>query len=207
MMVGALGPGCVSTIHKLEPGWDGTTEPDCSDGWGPVVGDVVVGSVALAVGASELQRNDRSDNATGVALAAIGVGTVFEIAALIGNDRIRECRRARVAWWTGRATAANLHEVIATAPPREPAAPQALRPARRGFYCARSTTADDISICARSRDACDQSRAAATLGVPDLAPCEVATTAWCFAGECYANEASCDRRHAPDAVGACDEIP
>ena len=47
---------------------------------------------------------------------------------------------------------------------------------------------------------------AATLGVPDLAPCQAAGTAWCFAGRCYANAASCERRRGPDSVGSCHEI-
>lgn len=75
-----------------------------------------------------------------------------------------------------------------------------------GFYCARSTSAGDISLCTRDRESCMEARNAATLGVPDLALCQAAGTAWCFAGRCYANEASCERRRGPDSVGYCEEI-
>ena len=75
-----------------------------------------------------------------------------------------------------------------------------------GFYCARSTSAGDISLCTRDRESCREARNAATLGVPDLAPCTAAGTAWCFAGRCYANEASCERRRGPDSIGYCEEI-
>lgn len=87
-------------------------------------------------------------------------------------------------------------------PPELPPPP----PPPTGFFCARSTTADDVSLCTRDRASCTEARDAATVGVPDLAPCRAAETAWCFAGHCYANAASCERHRGPDSIGACEEI-
>ena len=75
-----------------------------------------------------------------------------------------------------------------------------------GFYCARATSSIDISLCTRAREACVAAVDAASLAVPDLESCRAEETAWCFAGRCYANQASCERRRGPDSIGACEEI-
>ena len=74
-----------------------------------------------------------------------------------------------------------------------------------GFFCARSTSAADISLCTRDRASCTAARDAATLGVTDLEVCRAAEAAWCFAGRCYANQASCERQRGPDSIGSCQE--
>jgi hypothetical protein len=190
--------GCVSQIHRLEPGWDGSTAPDCTESDGLVIGDALAAGVGLAIGADAA----RSSNGSGLGLLSLVAGTGLAVAAAIGAHEVRECRAAHAEWRIGNAAAARAHQDVHR---REASAPAPPAPPSRGFYCTTSAVHATLGRCMRERAACEQARGLAADAIPDLSPCTLVEAATCFAGTCYPTSDACAAHQGPDSVGDCAE--
>ncbi len=208
---------CVSQIQKLEPGWDGTSEPQCTESWAPVVGDGVIGVVAGAFGAAAAADPIQSDKTTSIAIVGLGVGLVFSIAAAIGEGEVRDCRIAKAQWRVGGAIGARAGEVQAAtirAAESQPRVAPTPPPTPRGFFCASSPTALVASGCTRQRASCEQIRDGIAAGVADVSMCALVESAWCFRlsddglWKCASSADACDARRAMvtgSPPGQCEE--
>lgn len=87
---------CSMGLKKIDPHWDGTSEPDCDDGIAPVVGDVLISSVALGVSIGAANQHNDGLSA-GFAIGAL----VFAVSSAIGEDWRGDCKRAKAAWELG----------------------------------------------------------------------------------------------------------
>jgi hypothetical protein len=188
--------GCVSQIHKLDPGWDGSTAPDCTESDGLVAGDALVGGVGLAIGEAA------ASSGSGLGLLSLLAGAGFAVAAAVGEQEVHSCRVANAEWRIGNAAGAR-----ATQHERRPeqAAPAPAAPPPRGFYCTASATHAELGRCARDRATCEQARGLAADAIPDLSPCTLVETATCFARSCYPSAEACAAHRGPDSIGDCVE--
>lgn len=173
----ALCTGCSMGLRTVPSGWDGTTEPECDDGWGPVIGDALVSGTAAGIGLAA--TDDRSDQGTAFAIAGLAVGTVFAIFAGIGEERVRDCKTARTAWRVGGAIG---HGAADETMRVQGAAAQRLAESRPpgGWYCAVSAANPGAGFCVREHDVCWRDHDEAIAATADLEPCETVETAWCF---------------------------
>lgn len=204
--------GCSLGLQQVPKGWDGTTEPECDDGWGPVIGDALIGGVGLGVGWAASGSKDK--NADVFAIGGFAIGLVFGIAGAIGEERVRDCKTAQTAWRVGGSighgaadATMRTQRAIEVRQAPEPEAP--ITP--RGWFCA---TSEGGGICARERRACERERSSVAAAVMDFTPCTLVETAWCFAvvggrdARCFPSEEDCGNaiaRAGGDAAGECEE--
>jgi hypothetical protein len=175
---------CSLSIRRIDPAWDGRSQPDCDDGPAPVIVDAIMTGLAGAVLFET--RHDPLD-ITGVAVAVIAVG--LAISGVVGEDAIHDCRAAWAQWRVGGAIGNAL---------REPVRPRAADP--RGWFCFGSPTVAAAGGCVRLREDCEAARDAAEAGVGDLGACALVETAWCVRGQCAATRVACE-----SGGGACRE--
>jgi hypothetical protein len=195
VVVGTLASGCISQAHPVNSSWNGSSEPDCDDSYEVVAGDRLAGDAAVGVSHAVAKRTKDRGMRAAVGVLGLFAGVAAEVAAQEDRRQVHECRVAKNEWYAAQAETAH-----------RPHDPGVLQPTPRGFYCTRSTSQDDISICTRDLAACTDERDAATLGLPDLGRCATADNAWCVVGHCYANAASCERRRGPDTIGRCEQL-
>jgi hypothetical protein len=181
--------GCISQVKPVDPGWDGSTAPDCTDSEGAVVADAVVSDVGFDVA---------SHNRGLLGLIGAGLGVGFGISAAAGAHRVQECRNANAEYHIGRAAAEADADADAA-----PAAPPPPPPPPRGFYCASSPRQPATSVCTREADDCDHARDQLAVGIGTMSECALTERAWCFANHCYASRAECKSHRGPDSIGDC----
>lgn len=210
---------CSFGVKSVDPKWDGTEEPECSDSWAPVIGDGLMAGVGLGVASAGADAE--SDIAV---LGGVAVGLVFAISGIVGESAIGDCKAAKAQWRVGgaigRASRANAvpeedDDAVARRQARERRATEQKRReeerAPRGFYCATSATVDAAGLCAREKSDCVRARGSVVAAVPDLSECALAEGAWCYdsggASWCAPTSAACDaqRDKVPDA-GPCAEV-
>lgn len=199
MVVCALLVSCSLGIQQVPKNWDGTTEPECDDSWGPVIGDSIVGGIAAGIG---LGASDSKDNNADVfAIGGFAVGLVFLIAAGVGEERVRDCKTAQTAWRVGGAVGFSAASAMRARDPDAAVEDPPQRRRGRGWFCASSETAAGTGLCNRERRACEQARESAAAAAPDLEPCEPVEAAWCFLlidgrERCAASEDACKEKRA-----------
>lgn len=115
--------GCSFGMQSIDPKWDGTTEPQCTNSPGPVIGDGLAAGLLLGVGAGAADASVQANNegrASGTAdtLAAVGLiaGTVFVVSAIMGEHTYSECKGAVAQWRLGGALAVRSGPVVSRAP-------------------------------------------------------------------------------------------
>lgn len=213
----ALATGCSLGMQSVDPKWDGTTEPECSDSWGPVIGDGLMAGIGLGVASAGVDAE--SDAAV---LGGVAVGIAFAVSGLVGEHTLSDCRAAKAQWRVGgaigRASKANTvededDEAVARRQARERREEAKRREeeqrarAPRGFFCASSPTIEAAGMCARERVDCQRARGSALAAVPDLEGCALVEIAWCYdAGGlswCEPTQGACDAQRA-NVAGASD---
>lgn len=191
-------------MKTLEPSWDGTTQPECSDSVIPVVFDGFGTGAGLAV----LSNSD--SNTSPALVIPVLVGTlVYLVAGVYGEYQQVKCSHALETWQVGGALRGSVKQPNATPP--DNSAP-AVRPAiiMRGFYCSNSESNSAIGFCTRTKDACTTARDAAVDTGSDLTSCSLVETSWCFdAKHCLPTEDACKVQRAKyddPELGGCAEL-
>lgn len=190
--------GCSFGMKRVETGWDGSTEPECSDDPAPVIGDAIMAGLALGVGGAAADSAEMSSGAAGVAIAGLFVGLGFTVSALVGNSTYKECKEAKAQWRIGgaigRASTAQQAPTGSKAIEEETEAPQPKGPATaepRGFYCSASEENPDVGFCVREKSECLRLRDVSIAAVNDLTKCALVESAWCFGKRCAATQQAC----------------
>jgi len=151
LMVALTLSGCALTVRPLSARWDGATKPACTSSWAPVFNDGAVAFAGALVGAGALveytqHRNNQA--AQNLMIGGFVVAAVFIAAAAVSEERVSDCRTAEIAWQSTAALRARAAARAAPAP---------------AFFCASSTAAPTVGVCARLRGAADR-QGAAVLG-------------------------------------------
>ncbi len=196
VVVASLASGCVSQAHSINYG-DGASEPECDDGDDSVVADRVAGAAAADVAHHVARHSHSGKTAAAAGLLGLFALVAGEVAASEDEKAVEHCRDAKDDWYAAQRAAARAH----------PRNDHVRHQTARGFYCARSASRDDVSLCTRDQAACDEDSDEIRVGMPDVGSCVKADAAWCLVGHCYANLASCERRLVPGTVGTCEELP
>lgn len=196
---------CSFGMKRVETGWDGSTEPECSDDPTPVIGDVIVAGLALGIGTAAADSADMSSGSAGVAVAGLFVGLGFAVSALVGNSTYKECKEAKAQWRIGGAIgrASNAQRAptagdetaddVETVDDTEPPQPKKKKPPAepRGFYCSASEASPDIGFCVREKSECLHMRDVSIAAVNDLTQCALVESAWCFGKRCAVTHEAC----------------
>jgi hypothetical protein len=72
--------GCASQMHTLHSGWDGSTEPDCTESEGAVLGDALAGRAGLEIAEAT------ADSHRGLSFLSLLAGAGFAASAAIGEQ-------------------------------------------------------------------------------------------------------------------------
>jgi hypothetical protein len=228
LLVGVMAlSACSFSMKSVDPQWDGTSQPDCSDNVAPVVADGLGAGLLLGMGviagdkSVEAQNMGTTDSgADALAIVGFAGGLVLAISAAIGEHRYKECDRAMETWRLGAAIGNNRgggdqatreareferqHPELAAH--NEEVPPQPATPPR-GFFCAASGLQPSASFCTRDKADCRRARDLIIDAVSDISECALQETAWCASGKCAPSEMECDARRAHlgnDAL-ACEE--
>lgn len=194
---------CSFGMKRVDPNWDGSVEPECTDDPTLAIGDAIIAGISLGVGAAAADDANASNSsgAAGVAVAGLFVGLGFVVSAIVGESTYKSCKEAKAQWRIGgaigRASVANSsdeqrakrfakeHPEVEVAVPAQPAPPP------RGFYCASSPTNTKVGFCAREKSTCEQTRDLLMGAAPDLAVCTLVERAWCFNDRCAPTQDDC----------------
>lgn len=208
---------CSLGMKSVPSGWDGTYEPDCTDNPGPVIGDAILAGAFLAVGAiagdeSVAAKNEGSPNigADVLAIGGFALALGFTISAIAGESRYKECKNTKSEWRLGQAIGAGTDKRVSAAEQGAARAREALRAQQeantkaaaqpRGFFCSSNAT---VSFCVRDKAECERTRDVAAL--PDLTPCTLVESAWCFGDHCSTTQQSCSEQSAKTGL-TCAEV-
>lgn len=197
-----LASGCITQIRRVDPDWDHASDPACTDEYGPVVGDAVIGAALFGGGLIAADQIGDRKTAVGVALGGGSLGLLFVALAYLGYDRVEDCQRAIEAWRTAQAMAQRVDAERRTLEEQFGKGP-------RGWFCATSMLG--AGLCARERSTCEQARDAAIGAGAELAACALVETAWCFAAgakqRCFPTQGGCEtqRGRVDGAAATCDE--
>jgi hypothetical protein len=192
---------CSLAMTGVDPAWDGKREPVCTDSYVPAVIDGMTASV-IASSVVQLASDDTVALDERFVAGGIVLALLYTTSAAIGVSRYKACRVARADWQTRDAIrdarlAANGADAGAIVPP----AP--------GYYCTRSATRANLTLCVRRRAACAHARE--VLAILDGEDCAPQSVAWCFdvvgTPRCFARPDSCEAMlaKAPDATSDCTE--
>lgn len=89
---------CSTQVRPVAPGWDGVSDPDCTEDYGSVAGDVVFGLLAVGAGLFAAHETKDMNESTLVGGAGIVVGTSFVASSAVGGSKVGECRAAKARW-------------------------------------------------------------------------------------------------------------
>jgi len=204
VVVVVLACGCSATITRVDPKWDGISDPVCGTSYAPVAVDAIVsgGGLGLAWAASE-DKTSSMDGTRAVILLGAALAVLFGISGIAGEESVHSCRTAKTAWKT---TSAALAAKAAADEKRAQVTAPAAQAVPRGWFCSSSPTVRGASLCARDRSECERARGAAMGGVPDLEACTLLEIAWCFERDrCAPTEAACTAQRAASAAQTCAE--
>lgn len=191
-------------MKTLDPNWDGTTQPECSDS----VVTVVLDGFGTGAGLAVLSNSDSNTSPVIVIPALVGT-LVYVIAGVYGEYEQVKCSHAAEAWQLGGALRGATKPPIAP-PPASPEPVQRQAIVMRGFYCSSSESTPSIGFCTRAKDACVTARDAALAAGSDLTSCSLVETSWCFDSKhCLPTEASCKsqrEKYDDPELGGCTEL-
>lgn len=209
---------CSLSMKSVDPKWDGTEEPECSDSWGPVIGDGLMAGIGLGVASAGVDAD--SDAAV---IAGLALGLVFAVSGAVGESSVGDCKAAKAQWRVGgaigRASKASVSEedddAVARRQERERREERKRRAeeerAPRGFYCATSATVEAAGLCAREKADCVRARGSALAAVDDLSECALVEIAQCYTSGgvswCAPTVDACEaqRAKATDASACAEE--
>jgi len=217
---------CSLGMRTVPPGWDGTSEPECTDSPAPVVGDSIMAGISVAVGSiaaeASLDAKEEGNPSTGadvVAIAGFVVALGFVVSAVIGESSYKECKSARAEWRLGGAIGAGVERGAqqqaakqgaerAAAAIRERQQPHSQQPppVPRGFFCSSSPSNTAVGFCVRDKAECERTRDVAMGAAPDIAPCSLVESAWCFGDRCSPTEQLCNEQSTRVGGLACVEV-
>jgi hypothetical protein len=183
---------CSFGMRTVDHGWDGTTEPDCNDSFGPEVIDSLGAGVTLAI-----VLNTTQQTSAGIVIPALVGALAYTIGAGYGEIERRKCESAETIWQAGNAIGpsrqTNPVQVMPEFTPRPRPRP-VVASVQRGFFCSVSTASEISSFCVRDKSACTAARDVAIGSVPDLHECELREAAWCFGERCAPLQTICDEQ-------------
>lgn len=212
---------CSFGMKRVEPDWDGSTEPECSDDPAPVIGDAIIAGLTLGVAAAAADDANKSNSSgsAGIAIGAAFVGLGFAVSGLVGEGTYKSCKEAKAQWRIGGAIGrasnaqhgdearaeqfAREHPEVAEKPTAREEAIARDDAARlkkasvtapvtpRGFYCASSPTNAAVGFCAHEKATCEQTHDLLTGAAPDLGKCTLVESAWCFGDRCAPTQDAC----------------
>lgn len=215
-------------MKRVDPKWDGTSEPDCSDSVAPVVGDAITAGLLLGIGSIAGDKSIAANNsgnpdnaADAVAITGLLGGLVFAVSAAIGEHNYKECDNAMAAWRLGGAIGGGTEERtrrelkkyerehkahLAKEPDDDDEGDddRKARPNPRGYFCASSVEQPPAGFCVREKAECRTSRDAASVAVPDLSECALQEHAWCTDDTCLPSADACEARLQKMGSGAAD---
>jgi hypothetical protein len=89
--------GCSFGMRGVDPSWDRTQEPACTDSYIPVAVDGLTASLISGV-VSQNEKEGKYPLDTSVIVASILVSLVYTVSAVNGARKYNECRVARADW-------------------------------------------------------------------------------------------------------------
>jgi len=216
----ALLGSCSFGMSGVDPKWDGTREPNCTDNYVPVAVDGLAG-VAISAALAEMSKEYPLD--TSVVVGAVAVSLLYIVSAKVGASRYKECRVAKADWYVREAISARnehaddaLRSVSAPQSSDVPSVPlasttsaqQTTKTVGTGYFCTRSLSRTELTMCMRERSTC--ARAQRVLTAPDGEGCARRRSAWCFeiGGDlrCFATWPACEAQaSAGGGASACTE--
>lgn len=191
---------CSFGMKPIEPNWDGSTEPDCSDDPAPVIGDAIVAglSLGLAAAAADDANASNSSASAGLAVGGAVVGLGFAVSGLVGESTYKSCKEAKAQWRIGGAIGRASNAQRPAGDDRtvddEPVRPRRKKKAPvqpRGFYCSASAESPDVGFCVREKSECLRLRDVTIAAVEDLSECTLVESAWCFGKRCASTQEAC----------------
>jgi hypothetical protein len=203
---------CSFGMRGVDPSWDRTKEPDCTDSYIPVVVDGMTASVVSGVVAQN-QKEGKYPLDTSVVVASLLVSLVYTASAVNGARKYNECRLVKADWYAREAIRVGNADAEARSrsAPNPPAAPnssivappqvasttsalQATTTAVPGFFCTSTPPPAESNICMRDHAACEHARK--SLNITDGEDCVPRSIAWCFDGDgqrrCFATQRACE---------------
>jgi hypothetical protein len=216
----ALLGSCSFGMSGVDPKWDGTREPNCTDTYTPVAVD---GFAAAMISGTLVEVSKDYPVDTSVVVGAVAVSLLYMVSARVGASRYKECRLAKADWYVREAIRARnehaddaLRSVSAPRSSELPSVPlgsttsaqQATKTVGTGYFCTSSLARTEATMCVRERATC--ARAQRVLTAPDGEGCARRRSAWCFeiGGDlrCFATRPACQAQaSAGGGSSACTE--
>lgn len=149
-MVIASEAGCSFGMQKLPDGWDGTSEPQCSNDPTLMIGDALGAGVATAVALAGIEADSGP---------AVGAGLLltlpFIVGGFVGESRLRECREAKAAWRVGGAIGRASRSNDPDRPAAAASARVALNPTNDPKFAVTYWCSTRDAVCSADESACE----------------------------------------------------
>lgn len=193
LLIAALLGGCsLVAMRGVDPKWDGSSEPKCSESYFPVYVDAFLSLVAAGTAVDVAQHAPPLPDADMVISGAVITSLLFTTSVYTGASWYKDCRKAKAR--------VQIREALAEAPPTFDVEPTALE----GYFCTYAPSQPDLYTCERERDICEQVRKA--LAMLDGEACAPRKFAWCFdinrTARCFGTQYACEEQRAASVAKA-----